>query len=103
MTAAKAWLHHLGQAHRRQFEGQTKAKLGNAYIRTLVDNVVNEQLAVYFEEHPQVAKAILEKAMTANRAREAARKARNPSAGRRLWAAAGCRTSCATATSAIRS
>ena len=59
-----------------QFEGQTKAKLGNAYIRTLVDNVVNEQLAVYFEEHPQVAKAILEKAMTANRAREAARKAR---------------------------
>ena len=59
-----------------QFEGQTKAKLGNAYIRTLVDNVVNEQLTTYFEEHPQVAKVILEKAMTANRAREAARKAR---------------------------
>ena len=59
-----------------QFEGQTKAKLGNAYIRTLVDQIVNEQLAVYFEEHPHTAKAILEKAMMANRAREAARKAR---------------------------
>ena len=59
-----------------QFEGQTKAKLGNAYIRTLVDNIVNEQLTTYFEEHPQVAKVILEKAMMANRAREAAKKAR---------------------------
>ena len=59
-----------------QFEGQTKAKLGNAYIRTLVDSVVNEQLTIYFEEHPATAKAILEKAMMANRAREAARKAR---------------------------
>lgn len=60
-----------------QFEGQTKAKLGNAYIRTLVDSIVNEQLAVYLEEHPQTAKIILDKAMTANRAREAARKARD--------------------------
>ena len=59
-----------------QFEGQTKAKLGNAYIRTLVDQVVSEQLATYFEEHPGTAKIILEKAMMANRAREAARKAR---------------------------
>ena len=59
-----------------QFEGQTKAKLGNAYIRTLVDGIVSDQLATYFEEHPQTAKAILEKAMMANRAREAARKAR---------------------------
>ena len=59
-----------------QFEGQTKAKLGNAYIRTLVEQVVGEQLAVYFEEHPATAKIILEKAMMANRAREAARKAR---------------------------
>ncbi len=59
-----------------QFEGQTKAKLGNAYIRTLVDQIVNEQLSVYFEEHPQIAKIILEKATIANRAREAARKAR---------------------------
>ena len=59
-----------------QFEGQTKAKLGNAYIRTLVDSIVSDQLATYFEEHPQTAKLILEKAMMANRAREAARKAR---------------------------
>ena len=59
-----------------QFEGQTKAKLGNAYIRTLVDQLVNDQLATYFEEHPATAKIILEKAMMANRAREAARKAR---------------------------
>ena len=59
-----------------QFEGQTKAKLGNAYIRTLVDNIVNDQLATYFEENPATAKLILEKAMMANRAREAARKAR---------------------------
>ena len=59
-----------------QFEGQTKAKLGNAYIRTLVDQVVNDQLSTYFEEHPATAKIILEKAMMANRAREAARKAR---------------------------
>ena len=59
-----------------QFEGQTKAKLGNAYISTLVQQVVNEQLATYFEEHPATAKAILEKAMMANRAREAARTAR---------------------------
>ena len=59
-----------------QFEGQTKQKLGNAYIRTLVDGIINEQLSEYFEEHPAVAKAILEKAMMANRAREAARKAK---------------------------
>ena len=59
-----------------QFEGQTKQKLGNAYIRTLVDSIVNEQLTEYFEEHPSAAKAILDKAMMANRAREAARKAR---------------------------
>ena len=59
-----------------QFEGQTKAKLGNASIRTLVDNVVSDQLAVYLEEHPVVARTILDKALTANRAREAARKAR---------------------------
>ena len=59
-----------------QFEGQTKAKLGNAYIRTLVEQIVSDQLATYFEEHPSTAKTILEKAMMANRAREAARKAR---------------------------
>ena len=59
-----------------QFEGQTKAKLGNAYIRTLVDNIVSDQLAAYLEEHPVVGRTILDKALTANRAREAARKAR---------------------------
>ncbi len=59
-----------------QFEGQTKAKLGNAYIRTLVDQLVSDQLAAYLEEHPVVARTILDKALTANRAREAARKAR---------------------------
>ena len=59
-----------------QFEGQTKQKLGNAYIRTLVDNIVSDQMATYLEEHPSVAKTILDKAMMANRAREAARKAK---------------------------
>ena len=58
-----------------QFEGQTKAKLGNAHIRTLVDNIVSKQLAEFLEEHPAVGKIILEKAMMANRAREAAKKA----------------------------
>ena len=60
-----------------QFEGQTKAKLGNASIRTLVDNIVSTKLSEYLEENPAVAKIILEKAMTANRAREAARRARD--------------------------
>ena len=60
-----------------QFEGQTKAKLGNAYISTLVQQIVGDQLTTYFEEHPQIAKAILEKAMEANRVREAARQARD--------------------------
>lgn len=59
-----------------QFEGQTKAKLGNSEIRTLVAGVVSDKLSTYLEEHPAVAKAILEKALMASRAREAARKAR---------------------------
>ena len=59
-----------------QFEGQTKAKLGNASMRALVSSIVTTQLAEYLEENPAVGKAILEKAMMANRAREAARKAR---------------------------
>jgi DNA gyrase subunit B len=59
-----------------QFEGQTKAKLGNSEMRTLVDSVVSDKLAQFLEENPAVGKAILEKAMTASRAREAARKAR---------------------------
>ena len=59
-----------------QFEGQTKAKLGNSEIRTLVNNIVSEKLATFLEENPQVGRMILDKALTANRAREAARKAR---------------------------
>ena len=59
-----------------QFEGQTKAKLGNSEIRTLVNSVVSEKLEIFLEENPAVGRAILEKAMTAARAREAARRAR---------------------------
>ena len=59
-----------------QFEGQTKAKLGNSEIRTLVNNVVSDKLEQFLEENPNVGKAILEKAMMASRAREAARRAR---------------------------
>lgn len=59
-----------------QFEGQTKAKLGNSEIRTLVNSLVAEALEQYFDDNPSVGKIILEKALTANRAREAARKAR---------------------------
>ncbi len=59
-----------------QFEGQTKTKLGNSEIRGLTDSVVGEGLSTYFEENPAVARKILEKALQAQRAREAARKAR---------------------------
>jgi len=59
-----------------QFEGQTKTKLGNADMRTIVENMVSEKLADYLEENPAVARAVMDKALTASRAREAARKAR---------------------------
>ncbi|WPD19120.1 DNA topoisomerase (ATP-hydrolyzing) subunit B [Thermaerobacter composti] len=59
-----------------QFEGQTKTKLGNSEVRGVVDSVTGEALATYFEENPQVARRVVEKAITAMRAREAARKAR---------------------------
>ena len=59
-----------------QFEGQTKAKLGNSEMRTLVNNVVSDKLEQFLEENPAVGKSILEKALMASRAREAARKAR---------------------------
>ncbi len=62
-----------------QFEGQTKTKLGNAHVRQFVDKVVAEKLAEYFEEHPNEAKAIIEKAVLASQAREAARRAREAS------------------------
>ena len=59
-----------------QFEGQTKAKLGNTDVRTMVDKLVRDKLMVYLEENPAVSKAIFEKALASARAREAARKAR---------------------------
>ena len=59
-----------------QFEGQTKAKLGNSEIRTLVNNLVAEKLDTFLEENPQVGRMILDKALTASRARDAAKKAR---------------------------
>ncbi len=59
-----------------QFEGQTKAKLGNTDVRALVDGIVYEKLGTFFEENPAVAKLIFEKSLNAARAREAARKAR---------------------------
>ena len=60
-----------------QFEGQTKTKLGNSYIKSLVDNVVGNGLGFYLEEHPQTARLIIDKCITASRAREAARRARD--------------------------
>jgi len=60
-----------------QFEGQTKSKLGNSEIRPMVDAMVAEQLATYFEEHPAAARAVMDKCLSAARAREAARKARD--------------------------
>ena len=60
-----------------QFEGQTKQKLGNSEARGAVDNVVSKQLEIFLEENPSVAKVIVEKSVLAQRAREAARKARD--------------------------
>jgi len=60
-----------------QFEGQTKGKLGNIEIKSQVESTVNEGLALYFEEHPDDGRRIIEKCVTASRAREAARKARD--------------------------
>ncbi len=59
-----------------QFEGQTKTKLGNSNVRGIVESIVNDGLGVYFEEHPQEARQLIDKALSASRAREAARKAR---------------------------
>jgi DNA gyrase subunit B len=60
-----------------QFEGQTKAKLGNADVKSLVESAVSDGLALYLEEHPNEAKRIIDKCLTAAKAREAARKARD--------------------------
>ncbi len=59
-----------------QFEGQTKDKLGNSEMRTLVDSILQEKLTDFLEENPQVGRTVMDKALTASRAREAARKAR---------------------------
>ena len=59
-----------------QFESQTKAKLGNSEVRGIVDSIVSEKLSEFFEENPSVGKAVIEKALAASRAREAARKAK---------------------------
>ncbi len=59
-----------------QFEGQTKTKLGNSEVRYLVENAVNDKFGAFLEENPKVARAIIDKILTASRAREAARKAR---------------------------
>lgn len=60
-----------------QFEGQTKTKLGNSEIRSLVENVVSEKLSNYMEENPSIARIVMDKCLTAARAREAAKKARD--------------------------
>ena len=60
-----------------QFEGQTKQKLGNSEARGAVDNIVRTQLEIFLEQNPSVAKMIIEKSVMAQRAREAARKARD--------------------------
>ena len=60
-----------------QFEGQTKGKLGNIEVKSIVESITNEGLALYLEEHPEEAKRIIDKCITASRAREAARKARD--------------------------
>ena len=67
-----------------QFEGQTKTKLGNSEVKGLVESMLNEGLATFLEENPNVAKGILSKAIDASRAREAARRARDL-ARRKKW------------------
>ncbi len=59
-----------------QFEGQTKTKLGNSDVRGIVESVVNDELGAFFEQNPEIAKTVINKALTASRAREAAKKAR---------------------------
>ncbi len=80
-----------------EFEGQTKAKLGNTEIRTLVSNMVYSKLMEFFEENPGVAKAIFEKATQAARARAAAKRPANWCAARAHWRPAGCPASWQTA------
>ena len=85
-----------------QFEGQTKAKLGNSEMRTLVNNIVSEKLEIFLEENPQVGRMILDKALMANRKEKRRKRQESPSAARALWAARQCRISSVTATRIIR-
>jgi DNA gyrase subunit B len=64
------------KVHRPQFEGQTKTKLGNSEVRGIVESITNEKLSEFFEETPIIARTIIDKAVIANKARDAARKAR---------------------------
>ena len=64
------------KVHDAQFEGQTKTKLGNSEVRGLVESTIGEKLQAFLEENPSVARTIIDKAMTASRAREAAKRAR---------------------------
>ena len=80
-----------------EFEGQTKTKLGNTEARSLVSGLVSDGLSTYFEENPAVARVIFDKAVMAQRAREAARKARELTRGSRCWNRADCPASWPTA------
>ncbi len=73
-----------------QFEGQTKTKLGNTYVRGLVESAVNEFLGDYLNENPSAARKVVEKSLAARRAREAAKKARELTSARTLWNPARC-------------
>ena len=68
-----------------QFEGQTKTKLGNSEVRGIVESIISEGLSIYLEENPTVSRKIVEKAINAARAREAARKARELTRRKMLW------------------
>ena len=85
-----------------QFEGQTKAKLGNSEMRTLVDSVVFDRLSQFLEENPAVGRMIIEKALTASRARKPRAARAKTSAAKTGSRASTCPTSCATATTATR-
>ncbi|MFR7852845.1 MAG: DNA topoisomerase subunit B [Christensenellales bacterium] len=76
-TSGRPYRHSQRKAGGAQFEGQTKTKLGNSYMKSLVDNVVGNGMGFYLEEHPQTARLIIDKCITASRAREAARRARD--------------------------
>ena len=75
MSRGFSWC-HFSKNGDPQFEGQTKTKLGNVFIRGLVDKMVYDELNIFFEENPDVISKIIEKAIAAMRAREAAKKAR---------------------------